>query len=104
MSSIDFLVKLRDAGQIIADAANEQLEKMAPKGDKAASWNPDKIKWTEAQGSSGTYERSEDVSSLDFKEMLKDLAAHDGKLNRDGSFYWTFQNGATVGRKKRKQI
>jgi hypothetical protein len=37
MSSIDFLVKLRDAGQMIADAANEQLEKMAPSGAKQAA-------------------------------------------------------------------
>jgi hypothetical protein len=30
MSSIDFLIKLRDAAQMIADAANEHLKKLAP--------------------------------------------------------------------------
>jgi hypothetical protein len=30
MSSVDFLIKLRDAAQIIADAANEYMEKLAP--------------------------------------------------------------------------
>lgn len=30
MSSVDFLVKVRDGAQQIADACNEQLEKMAP--------------------------------------------------------------------------
>jgi hypothetical protein len=30
MSNVDFLVKLRDAAQIIADAANECLGKLAP--------------------------------------------------------------------------
>jgi len=64
-------------------------------------WNPANIKWTEAQGTSGLYERSEDVNSLDFKQMLKDLAAHNGRLTRDGYFYWTFKNGSTIGRKKR---
>ncbi len=62
------------------------------------TWNPDKIAWHQAQGSSGPYERSEDVNSLEFKAMLKDLAEHKGKLNRDGRFYWVFNNGVTVGR------
>jgi len=38
----------------------------------------------------------------EFKAMLKDLAAHGDKMNREGYFYWLFKNGATVGRKKRK--
>lgn len=67
-----------------------------------APLDPNKIKWEQTEGSSGPYERSEDVNSTDFKAMLKDLAAHQGKLTRDGFFYWTFKNGATVGRKKRK--
>lgn len=103
MSSVDFVVKLRDAAYMIADACEEYLEKMAPDQTKGSSWNPERIKWMQAEGSSGPYEKSEDVNSLDFKEMLKDLAAHSGKFFRDGYFYWTFQNGATVGRKKRKQ-
>jgi len=64
-------------------------------------WNPDRIKWVKAQGASGEYERSEDVNNSEFKLMLKDLASHNGKLTRDGWFYWVFKNGATVGRKKR---
>lgn len=71
--------------------------------DEEATWAPNKIKWENAEGSSGPYERSEDVNSTDFKAMLKDLAAHQGKLSRDGYFYWTFQNGATVGRKIRQK-
>jgi len=67
------------------------------------SWDPTKIKWEQAEGNRGTYERSEDVNSLDFKVLLKDLAAHQGRLFRGTYFYWTFQNGTTVGRKKRKQ-
>lgn len=65
------------------------------------SWNPEAIKWEQAQGSSGPYERSEDVNNSEFKAMLKDLAAHNGRLTRDGFFYWVFKNGATAGRKKR---
>jgi hypothetical protein len=66
------------------------------------SWNPDKIKWEQAQGASGPYERSEDLNSPDHKALLEDLAAHQGKLSHEGYFYWAFQNGFTIGRKKRK--
>jgi hypothetical protein len=59
-------------------------------------------KWEKAEGFRGDYERSEDVNNLEFKELLKDLASHNGKLSRDGWFYWTFKNGSTVGRKKRE--
>ncbi len=62
------------------------------------TWNPDKIKWTQETGFKGPYEKSDDVNSLDFKAMLKDLQEHDGKLNRDGRFYWMFKNGSAVGR------
>jgi len=67
-----------------------------------AYWDPGKIKWTEEEGTKGPYEKSEDVNSLDFKGLVKDLNAHKGALNKDGYFYWLFENGATVGRKKRK--
>ncbi len=64
-------------------------------------WDPDEIKWENAEGASGPYERSEDVNNLEFKAMLKDLAAHNGRMTRNGLFYWVFENGSTVGRKKR---
>lgn len=64
-------------------------------------WDPSKIKWEHAEGSKGPYERSEDADNPEFKAMLQDLAAHGGRLSKDGYFYWTFKNGSTVGRKKR---
>jgi len=66
-------------------------------------WEPDQIKWEDAQGTSGPYQRSEDINNPEFKAMLKELQAHDGKLTKEGWFYWVFQNGTTVGRKKRNQ-
>jgi hypothetical protein len=71
------------------------------KGVTALSWNPEKIKWEQANGKNGPYERSEDVSNPEFKAMLKDLARHGDRLTREGHFYWAFNNGSTVGRKKR---
>jgi len=66
-------------------------------------WEPDQIKWEDAQGTSGPYQRSEDINNPEFKAMLKELQAHNGKLTKEGWFYWVFQNGTTVGRKKRNQ-
>jgi hypothetical protein len=100
LSEADFLVKLRDGATMIADACQERLEKLAPAGVKG--WDAEKIKWVQAQGSSGPYEKSDDVDSLDFKLMLKDLQEHNGKLSCNGYFYWVFTNGSTVGRKLKK--
>jgi len=69
--------------------------------ERAGLWDPSKIKWETVQGPSGTFEKSEDRDNPEFKAMLKDLAAHKGKLTREGYFYWTYKNGSTVGRKKR---
>jgi hypothetical protein len=76
-----------------------QIEKLS--GSRLWAWNPEKIQWSKAQGSKGEYERSEDVNSIDFKILLKDLAEYKGSLVREGWFYWVFRNGATVGRKKK---
>ncbi|MEM3153525.1 MAG: hypothetical protein QW629_02285 [Candidatus Bathyarchaeia archaeon] len=81
----------------------QQIAKLVGVEEKSKfSWNPDKIKWEKAQGSKGEFERSEDINNPEFKIMLKDLANHNGKLTRNGWFYWTFKNGSTVGRKRRE--
>ena len=63
-------------------------------------WDPGQIAWTPAEGPSGPYERSEDVNNSEHKAMLNNLVAHNGKMRRGPYFYWSFQNGHTVGRKK----
>lgn len=86
------------------ESACVNLKRQIGKGPKEQSkwnWNPEAIKWSEAEGQSGKYERSEDTDNPEFKAMLKDLAQHNGKLNRESFFYWTFRNGLVVGRKKR---
>ena len=99
MSTTDFIIKVRDAAAMVLDSCTEYLEKHATLPEAAASWNPEKIVWTSKIGAKGTFQMSEDMNNLDFKAMHKDLADHEGKLNRDGAFYWIFDNGATVGRK-----
>jgi hypothetical protein len=75
----------------------KQIEKLW--GAEKPTWNPGKIKWSQEQGTKGPFEKSEGVNSPDFKELIKDLNAHGGKLYQDGWFVWLYQNGATVGRK-----
>jgi len=93
---------------VIGTGLNTILTELAGIGEaerteqEKPSWDASKIKWDPAEGNAGPYERSEDVNSLDFKAMLKDLGEHSGKLTRDGLFYWKFENGTIVGRKAAK--
>jgi len=68
---------------------------------KGAVQNPENIKWEQTQGNRGTYERSSDINNPNFKALLKELASHEGRMTRNGYFYWAFKNGSHIGRKKR---
>ena len=69
-----------------------------------ADWNPANILWALAEGNRGPYERSQDSANPDFSALLEDLNEHDGRLSKDGYFYWIFQDSKTVGRKRRKPL
>lgn len=71
--------------------------------ERKGLYDMNKIKWTEAEGSKGPYERSEDVNSLDFKALLKSLQQHGGKMTVGDYFVWAFQNGHVIGRKRRRK-
>jgi len=75
----------------------KQIEKLW--GAEKPTWDPDGIKWSQEEGAKGLFEKSEDVDSIDFKNLVKNLNAQKGKLYRDGYFYWLWQSGSTVGRK-----
>jgi len=59
MSNIDFFVKLRDAVQMTADAANEQLEKMAPLGVKYNKRVFDNLMWETKSGTKGDCQQTQ---------------------------------------------
>ena len=99
--ALEILEDFANALEAAAVNVKRQIAEFTGAKEKS-SWDASKIKWENAEGSSGPYERSEDVNNLDFKAMLKDIQGHKGKLYRDGYFYWAFENGATVGRKKLK--
>jgi len=58
LSKIEFLVKLRDGAQLIADAANEQLEREAPPEVKVSKEDVDGLKWETKEGAKGVYEQT----------------------------------------------
>ena len=57
-------------------------------GPEIAEYDLEKISWFDAEGSSGPYQRSEDVNSQDFRALLKDLNKHEGKMQKDSFFIW----------------
>lgn len=97
-SEVKFLVKLRDAAAMILDATEERLSELGP----AETIDLAKIAWTNAEGNKGPYQKSEDVNNPEFKRLLKALGEHKGSMTIGQDFLWTFQNGTTIGRKKRK--
>lgn len=95
MSDFRLATKLRDAHQMITDAWNDYLQ------DRTQNhWNPDHVKWQPAVGTKGAYEKAEPQATTDFKQMLTDIGNHNGKLSRNGYFYWVFNDAATIGRKR----
>jgi len=100
--SIDFLVKLRDL-------CNEEIEKHTPTDVRTVqSYNPESIKWIRTTGQKGPYERypafqQKPKLTVDYSNLLEDLKAHEGKLTRNGLFYFLFDDGSTIGRKPSKR-
>jgi len=92
------IIKMKEQ---IAKLVGNVEDKPKPKWD----WNPDNIKWEAVEGSKGSYQRypaegQKAEATEDYKNMLRDLKARNGRLTRDGYFYWLFRDQATVGRKK----
>jgi hypothetical protein len=84
---------------IVEPQAQPQLAK--PK------WNPEKIKWAQAKGARGDYERypAEDQkveATDDYKALLLDLKEHKLFFFRDGWNYWLFPDLVTVGRRRKE--
>jgi len=102
---IDFyeaLAQVRDYAYGIA----EVLDKLVQTKAKAVTrdYDVNKIQWVEKTGAKGAYQLADpktEGDKPDFKALLMDLKAHKGGLNRNGWFYWVFNDAVTMGRKKR---
>ena len=94
------------AGHSIICSALENAGLMKGGEPMQPAWDPAKIKWVQAEGTKGPYSRypaqGEKAEATDnYRNMLADIKQHDGKMMRDNQFYWVFQDGATVGRKRK---
>lgn len=107
---ITMLVIERDTAQFKAGRIDELLNKCGrAKGfvdaeKKEFLWDASKIEWIKTEGAKGIYERYPEQGKKpevtnDYRNILADLKAHQGKMRRKGYFYWIFTDQATVGRK-----
>lgn len=96
---VTLLAELRDALTSAAESIEKYIRFL--EREEFLRWNPERIKWVEAEGPSGPYERAEAQDNPDFQAMLKDLEKHNGRLTKGGYFYWKFEKAEIVGRKKR---
>jgi hypothetical protein len=98
--ALEILSNLADALEAAAINVKHQIAEITEAQENL--WSMEKIAWTKTEGSSGPYEKSEDVNNPHFKAMLTDLEAHKGKMTKGGFFIWVFENGSSVGRKRRE--
>jgi len=68
-----------------------RLKRQIDKNFGAKNWNPEKINWVEVKGKSGVYQKypaegQKAEATEDYKNMLRDLKAHNGRLTRNGCF------------------
>jgi hypothetical protein len=97
---IEALVKIRDACTMLAESLNDFIDSQAPKEEKTATYNPEKILWQKTQGSRGEFEKAVEQDTPDYQQLIAHLEKCNGKLTKDGLFYWLFDDKKTVGRKK----
>lgn len=115
MNSIDFLVKLRDAATMIADAANEQLEKMVPSAAKqAAAVNEETfniLKFEPQEGAKiGSYDVAYKANNIEdkwthaFNVLRQNNSTINSRYHGEGYVfsYWLYGEGK-IYRQKLKQ-
>lgn len=98
MSEVEFLVKLRDAAAMIADACEDYLGTKAPvEVREFGDFNG--LKWTEKAGGKGPYEQT----TREANNNSKEFQVLQGKLKEKGGFYqtkgykfWDHQNNQDV--------
>lgn len=105
MSSVEFLVKLRDAHQQAADAINEELEKKAPVEAKIDTKDFDELAWTEKEGTKAVYEQTtKEVNKNNdiFLALQQILVDHKGFVQISGWKYWFHREDKdTIDRRKK---
>lgn len=106
--SIDFLLKLRDAAQMIADAANEQLEKMGKPAEEVKD-HPEvyeKINWENRDSEHGPFQmlRKDNCNDLQLYNHLEaSLKQNKNNVSIGDWHYWAGDEGFIFRRRKKPQ-
>lgn len=100
----EMLARLRDALQSFQPAVNAMDEFLSYLGKsmEPVNYDEEKITWIQKTGSRGVFELADpktEGAKPDFKALLSDLKAHNGKFQHRGKFYWIFMDSASIGRK-----
>lgn len=104
MTNVEFLVKLRDAAQAMADAANEQLERMTPK-EVRDSQDYDKLFWENLEGNKGPFQRTSKKANQNspvFQALQNILKEHKGFVHIGSYRYWFDRNDSDVIDRRKK--
>jgi len=91
------VLSLHEDGKLIDESRKAAQNQDLP-------YNPENIKWIRAEGQKGPYERypapaQKPQMTVDYTNLLADLRKHDGRMVRNGMYYWLFSNDVTIGRK-----
>jgi len=91
--------------EALAVGLRRRIQKIPPPTSGSGSrrlwcWEPSRVGWEKVTGPRGEYQCASDPDSIEFQRLVEDLRGHGGKLVREGFFYWLFNDGKTVGRKK----
>jgi len=78
-----------------------QLTSQAQPQTETQAYDMAKVKWEQKTGQKGPFEKTDDYNSLDYKALLRELQSHKGKMRKYGYFLWIFENGSTIGRKRK---
>lgn len=94
---VEAFVLIRDGLSMAIDGINRLMDVEEP--EDRPQYDLEKISWTTEKGNKGEYEKATEQDSVDYRALLNDLEAHDGKLQRQGFFIWKFTQGNSIGRK-----
>lgn len=104
--NIDFLIKLRDAATMIADACNDELEKTNPtKTQQTSNIDYEKIPWIKTENQKKelyerypAYQQQADTTNQNYMALLQKIKQE--KYHKHGGLnYWVFRDNITIGRK-----
>ena len=70
---------------------------------ESKSYDLSKIKTERTEGPSGFYQKATEQDNEDYRNLLKSLKAHDGKLTRNGFWIWLFNDEKSIGMKPSKK-